>query len=177
MSGSKSTKKAKRNKGKPRPEKKIEDVDVDKGTGFYAEVKKIIGGNRVRVLLNTGEESEAIIPGKFRKRVWLREGTKVLLNSGYEVIQVIRDSDSVANDAAKAISKVTKDSNGGIVCFQNFSDDEEEDDLIINNLTINRQKVSHKGLDRKFTDPDELAATIVKESNEEIDGEIDFDDI
>ena len=122
-------------------------------------------------------DSEAIIPGKFRKRVWLREGTKVLLNSGYEVIQVIRDSDSVANDAAKAISKVTKDSNGGIVCFQNFSDDEEEDDLIINNLTINRQKVSHKGLDRKFTDPDELAATIVKESNEEIDGEIDFDDI
>lgn len=122
-----STKKTKRNKThRKKIERKIPDIDVSNGEGFYAVVEKIIGGNRILVKLHSGEEHEATIPGKYRNKVWLRAGSKVLLNESYEVAHIIRDTDANAAEAEKMLRKSNGD-NGGIY-FQDYESEESEEE-------------------------------------------------
>jgi translation initiation factor 1A len=44
----------------------------------YAKIIKMLGDRKVTLLLADGSESLGIIPGKFRKRVWMKIGDIVL---------------------------------------------------------------------------------------------------
>ena len=82
-------------------------VDVEKGEGFYGKVTKLLGLNRVTVLLNTGTEVQATFPGKFRKKIWIHLNNIVLLNETYEIMDVIKDSHKRYIEATDMLRKVT----------------------------------------------------------------------
>ena len=49
------------------------DVPVDVSTGYdhYAMVLKRLGNNRLQIKLYNGQEVQAVIPGRFMKKIWL----------------------------------------------------------------------------------------------------------
>lgn len=151
-----STKKTKRNKtGRKKIERKIPDINVAAGEGYYATIEKIIGGNRLSVKLHTGEIHEAIIRGRDRNKNWMRVGQKVLLNEFFEIEEVIRDTNMKAGEAEKLLRKNGSSAFG--VSFQDYdsseseSDSEEdEDDLSgIKKATFGDLEKTKKMLDRK----------------------------
>lgn len=121
-----SQKKLKRSKGANKPsKKKIPDIDVQGGEGYYGIVEKIMGGNIVSVKLNDNTTKMAKIPGKFFKKVWMRAGTKVLLNLDLEIVHVIRDTDLKSSEADRMLRNAGND---GDNLFQYNSDSESESD-------------------------------------------------
>jgi len=44
----------------------------------YAKIIKLLGDRRVTIVLEDGQEVLGIIPGRFRKRVWMKPGDIVL---------------------------------------------------------------------------------------------------
>jgi len=46
----------------------------------YAKITKLLGDRRVKMTLADNRETLGLIPGKFRKRVWMRIGDIVLVN-------------------------------------------------------------------------------------------------
>lgn len=106
-----STKKTKRNKsGRVRLEKKVQNINVQEGEGYYGTVEKRIGGNRIMVKLNNGVSHEAIIPGRFRNRNWLNVGSTVLLNLDYEVVEIIKNNNYKLAEAEKMLDQLYNES-------------------------------------------------------------------
>lgn len=121
-----SQKKIKRNKGGNKVSKrKVPDIDVQGGEGYYGIVEKILGGNIISVKLNDNTTKQARIPGRFFKKVWLKPGSKVLLNNDLEVVHVIRDSDTKSAEAERMLRNAGNDGNN---IFQDYSDSEDDDD-------------------------------------------------
>lgn len=124
-----STQKKKRNKSnRQRFEKKIPDISVEDGEGYFGIVENIIGGNRINVKLNNGTTNNAIIPGRYRNRNWLKIGMKVLLNLDYEIVHIIRDNDVRAIEADKMLRDTNND--GSNIYFQNYGEEESENESI-----------------------------------------------
>jgi translation initiation factor IF-1 len=98
---------------KPKNKKKgrivIQDtlIDVEKGEGFYGKVIKLLGLNRVMILLNTGSEVQATFPGKFRKKLWIHINNIVLVNESYEILDLIKDSHKRFVEATTMLRKIT----------------------------------------------------------------------
>jgi len=46
---------------------------------MFAVVESLVGAGRVRVRCEDGKERLARIPGKMRKKVWIREGDVVII--------------------------------------------------------------------------------------------------
>jgi initiation factor 1A len=82
-------------------------IDVEKGEGFYGKVVKLLGLNRVMILLNTGTEVQATFPGKFRKKLWIHVNNIVLVNESYEILDLIKDSHKRYVEATNMMRKVT----------------------------------------------------------------------
>jgi len=59
----------------------IDDVDViaDEDTEVYGKVLEMLGANRVLVRCFDGEERTCRIPGRMRKKVWIREDDLVIV--------------------------------------------------------------------------------------------------
>lgn len=62
-------------------ESDLEDVNVeaDEDTEVYGMVTEMLGANRVLVRCYDGEERTCRIPGKMRKKVWIREDDLVII--------------------------------------------------------------------------------------------------
>ncbi len=121
-----SQKKIKRNKGGNKQSKrKIPDIDVHGGEGYYGIVEKVLGHNIISVKLNDNTTRQARIPGKFFKKVWLKSGSKVLLNNDFEVVHVIRDTDIKCAEADRMLRNAGND---GDNIFQDCSDSSDEDE-------------------------------------------------
>jgi initiation factor 1A len=95
--GGKKFKKSKSRRVKSKPVKI--DVDIDSGKDFYGLVNKIIGGNRVDVLLHNGIREQVVIPGRLRKRVWFKQGNIVQVNADMEIVRLVNQTDKDAKDA------------------------------------------------------------------------------
>lgn len=47
---------------------------------MFAVAKKMLGGGRIRVMCEDGKTRMGRIPGKLKKRMWIREGDLLIVN-------------------------------------------------------------------------------------------------
>jgi len=96
--------------GNVRRRSKNPDAPVDTTTGIdhYAIVIKRLGDNRILVKLDTGQEVQAVIPGRFRRKVWFNAGDYIQIQCSsancYDVIQKIINENEKIN-AETAVGK------------------------------------------------------------------------
>ena len=114
--------------GNVRRKSKNPDLPVDTTTGIdhYAIVSKRLGDNRLMVKLDTGNEVQAVIPGRFRRKVWFNAGDYIQVQCTgedyYDVIQKIVNE----NELAKAQTAIGKKEHTADDVF--LPDIEEEDE-------------------------------------------------
>jgi initiation factor 1A len=134
--GGKAYKKAK--SGNVRRRSKNPDMPVDVSTGYdhYAVVLKRLGNNRIHVKLDNGLEVQAIIPGRFMKKVWFNQGDYIHVKREgedgkfyYDIFQKITNETELQN-AKIAIQKKLDDGEQDIFRPDTKFDEEEEDDII-----------------------------------------------
>ena len=132
--GGKNYKKSK--SGNIRRRSKNPDVPVDVSTGFdhYALVLKRLGNNRLHVKLDNGLEVQAVIPGKFMKKVWFNAGDYIHVKREgddgkfyYDIYQKITNEAELQN-AKIAIQKKLDDGEQDIFRPDTKIEEEEEDD-------------------------------------------------
>jgi len=117
--------------GNVRRKSKNPDIPVDTTTGIdhYAIVSKRLGNNRILVKLDTGDEVQAVIPGRFCRKVWFNAGDFVQVqhvgDDYYDVIQKIVNE----NELAKAQTVIGKKENTTDDIFIPEVDDEEESEV------------------------------------------------
>jgi initiation factor 1A len=91
--GGKSYKKNKSGNVRRRSKNPDKPVDTSSGVDFYAIVQKRLGDNRLLVKLANGTEVQAVIPGKFKKKVWFNSGDYIQVQEVgigfYDIIQKI----------------------------------------------------------------------------------------
>ena len=134
--GGKAYKKAK--SGNVRRRSKNPDMPVDVSTGYdhYAIVLKRLGNNRLHVKLDNGLEVQAVIPGRFMKKVWFNQGDYIHVKREgedgkfyYDIFQKITNETELQN-AKIAIQKKLDDGDQDIFRPDTTLDEEEEDDII-----------------------------------------------
>ena len=134
--GGKAYKKAK--SGNVRRRSKNPDMPVDVSTGYdhYAIVLKRLGNNRLHVKLDNGLEVQAVIPGRFMKKVWFNQGDYIHVKREgedgkfyYDIFQKITNDTELQN-AKTAIQKKLDDGDQDIFRPDTTLDEEEEDDII-----------------------------------------------
>lgn len=116
------------------------NVDLTDGKHFIATVKKRQGGNRLSVVLSNGIETDAIIPGKMRKRVWCNLQDIVIVkyeNDACELVKKIPKSDDKENkdnsDVMENIEDINDDKNINDIIDDN---DNNVDNIIDNNEVV-----------------------------------------
>lgn len=123
-------------RGKRRSKNPNLSVDVSTGIDHYAQVQKRLGGNRLQVLLDDGQEVQAVIPGKFFKKLWFNSGDFIHVrceNSNfYDVIQKLLDP-TEQQHAATALGKKLDDGEHNIF-RPDVQEDDEEDEFDIDNI-------------------------------------------
>jgi initiation factor 1A len=172
--GGKNYKKSK--SGNVRRRSKNPDMPVDTTSGFdyFGIVMKRLGNNRLQVKIDSGIEVQAIIPGRFMKKVWFNSG---------DVIHVRRESDKSGKNYYDVIQKVVNDgektkgiqllskhmnSDEQDIFNQNRQKDEDEDDVL-------DLPESDDEMQKDSDDEDVRRDDLLEEDNEEDDFD-DFDD-
>lgn len=124
--------------GNVRRKSKNPDMPVDVSTGFdhYAIVLKRLGNNRLLVKLDNGLEVQAIIPGRFMKKVWFNQSDYIHVKREgedgkfyYDIFQKITN-DAELQNAKSAIQKKLDDGEQDIFRPDTNFDEEGEDDII-----------------------------------------------
>jgi hypothetical protein len=110
--------------------KKDYQTDINNGDAYYAQVKKIIGGNKVEVISSKdgGQSQVVTIPGRMnkgRRGGYIRTGNNVLVNDD-EILRIIRLNDADNEKAKKAMATVGFKSE--VYNNDPSSDDDSEDD-------------------------------------------------
>jgi translation initiation factor IF-1 len=166
--------------------------DVTDGVHYYGQVIQKLGHNRLSIKLQSGETIQAVIPGKFMKKIWFnKEDFIVVEHTGgefYDVIQKIQAPDQLET-AAKSIGiKLNKDDYN---IYRLDEDENNEDDETIINPNENhvidkhvyRQREKERdNFRRKNRDEDKFDRPILianqssdSDSNSESDSESDSD--
>lgn len=128
--GGKNYKKMKTGLGKVGRKSKNPNTPVDTSTGidYYGIVLNRLGDNRLKVKLDTGNEIQAVIPGRFRRKIWFNAGDYVQVqlvgDNFYDIIQKIINE----NELAKAQTVISKKENTLDDVFIPNIDDEYIDD-------------------------------------------------
>ncbi len=73
-------KKSKKNKGSKKETDVKRDLEYKEHMEEYAKVVGLLGDRKLTVVLPDSSESMAIIPGKFRKRLWIKVGDVILVS-------------------------------------------------------------------------------------------------
>jgi len=156
--------------------------DVTDGVHYYGQVIQKLGHNRLSIKLQTGETIQAIIPGKFMKKLWFnKEDFIVVEHTGgefYDVIQKIQALDQLET-AAKSIGiKLNKDDYNIYRADEDDEDDDENDELINPNQettaekSIYRQREKERDNDRrKNRDGDDFNRPIIAADDSSSDSE------
>lgn len=114
--------------GNVRRKSKNPDVPVDTTTGIdhYAIVTKRLGDNGIQVKLDTGETVQAVIPGRFRRKVWFRVDDYIQVqrtsSDAYDVIQKLQNE----NEQLKAQAAIGKKENTEQDIFLPSIEEEDE---------------------------------------------------
>ena len=103
-------------------------VDTTTGVDHYAVVSKRLGDNRIMVKLDTGIEVQAVIPGRFRRKVWFNAGDFIQVQCAgddyYDVIQKIVNE----NELVKAQTAIRKKENTTDDVFMPNIEEEDDDE-------------------------------------------------
>lgn len=124
--GGKNYKKTK--SGNVRRRSKNPNMTVDTTTGFdhYGVVMKRLGNNRLQVKIDTGIDIQAVIPGKFMKKVWFNSGDFIHVrregDNYYDVIQKLINDD----EKSKAQTIMSKQMSGDELDIFRQNDDNDE---------------------------------------------------
>jgi translation initiation factor IF-1 len=123
--------------GNVRRRSKNPDMPVDVSSGFdhYALVLKRLGNNRLHVKLDNGMEVQAVIPGRFMKKVWFNAGDYIHVKREgedgkfyYDIFQKIVNEGELQN-AKAAIQKKLDDGEQDIFRPDSKIEEEEDDDF------------------------------------------------
>ena len=69
-----------KDKNQPTQEEvEISRIKLPKGNEMFGVVLSLVGGDKMKVNCEDGNERLCRIPGKLRKRVWIREGDLVII--------------------------------------------------------------------------------------------------
>ena len=105
-------------------------VDVATGYDHYAIVMKRLGTNRLQIKLDNGNEVQAVIPGRFMKKIWFNVGDYIHVKREgeqyYDIIQKILNENELQN-ARNAIQKKL-DVGEQDIFRPDIKEDESEDD-------------------------------------------------
>jgi len=158
--------------------------DTNDGKHQYAQVIQKLGHNRLSVKTQSGETVQAVIPGKFMKKVWFNKDDFIVINSEnddyYDVVQKLVTSD-MQNLAAMALgTKLDKDDYN--IYQTNMHDDSDSDDDNDNNNNNNtndhkstasvfRKREKDRDIARKENNRDEFEkpVSIVEKSDNDSD--------
>ena len=66
-------------KEKTKEEAEIERIRIPKENEVFGRVEQMLGGDRMLVVCEDGKERICRIPGKLRKRVWIKPGDLILV--------------------------------------------------------------------------------------------------
>lgn len=109
-------KKFKRGKKRPQNSNKVNLIYAGDGQ-TYAMVKKREGGTRLSVECSDGKIRSGIIPGKFRKRVWMNPGDVILVS-----LNVNSSDKSCTIDHKYNQAEVSALHSQGIISFEDIED-------------------------------------------------------
>jgi len=74
-------KKSSKSKSKTSEEKeKNRELEFKQDMEEYAKVTSLLGDRKIKIILADGSESMGVIPGKFRKRIWIAVDDVVLVS-------------------------------------------------------------------------------------------------
>lgn len=130
VKGGKGYKKRKTNRERVQP-KQDYSINVEEGEGYFATVRRILGGNQVEVTLNNGTIGTVVIPGRMKKGRrggWIKQNMIVLVNTEHEILKIIRDSDKDSVTAHTMMDKVAAAKSG--FCFYDDSSSDDDDELV-----------------------------------------------
>lgn len=142
-----------------RPTRHEIHLDVEGGEGYYGIVTKLVGDNTVMVNLSDGTTGKANIPGRMRKKQWIKIGFKVLLSkdpeNNLEVVKIIRENDKESKDVTHMMQKSSHE--------DLFNKNDDDDDMFGDEITNkpSKQKLKDRSVKRNqdrdaedhFTDP------------------------
>jgi translation initiation factor IF-1 len=124
--GGKGYKKRKTNRVRVQPKQDYSN-NVEEGEGYFATVRRILGGNQVEVMLSNGTIETVAIPGRMRKGRrggWIKQNMLVNVNTENEILNIIKDADKNSVAAHTMMDKVAAAKSG--FCF--YEDDSSSDD-------------------------------------------------
>lgn len=158
--GGKGYKKGKTNRVRPVRQEKT--VDVEGGYAFYGIVTKLIGDNTLIVKLNDNSEIKVNVPGRMRKRVWIKKDSKIALTkdekNNYEIVKVIKEVDN----ESRVVDRIMKDATSHNEFYDDNIDMDDGGDSIVNQEKRKPSKQTMKKRDiarnrdrdtEQFTDP------------------------
>ncbi len=126
--GGKNYKKMKSGNVRRKSKNPDQPVDTTTGVDHYAIVMKRLGDNRLLVKLDTGAEVQAVIPGRFRRKVWFNAGDYIQVertgDDFYDIMQKILNE----NEQLKAQTAVGKKENTEQDIFMPSIEEEDEEE-------------------------------------------------
>jgi translation initiation factor IF-1 len=118
---------------------------MEPGVDHYGLVSKMLGCNRVAILLDDGTMGQAIIPGRFKKkRIFIRQGTMVHVDNGGEIVRLIAQNDSDYKEAYISLKPYADDRE---ISFDGANSDGDDDDENIDKEEL--EKMQEKKFDMK----------------------------
>jgi translation initiation factor 1A len=144
-----------------RQNEKANVVYADEGQ-VYACVKKRTGGTRLQVECSDGKIRSAIIPGRFRKRVWMNPGDILLVSLNIDGTDNSCTIDNKYNNTEASVLR-----SQGLITFE---ETREKDDKSSFEFASNAMDFSDIHGDSQSTNVGELP-------DNESDGEFNFEDI
>jgi initiation factor 1A len=92
---------------------------------YYAKVVKINGGNRINVHLHDGRDIDIIIPGRYRKKVWIRKDDLICCTE-YEMKWKVETEGEKYNANKYFVQKNEEDG----TIFEEYDNNTKSDDSI-----------------------------------------------
>jgi len=126
--------------------------DTNSGSFLYAQVISKLGHNRLAVKLQTGQEVQAIIPGRKMKKVWINKDDYIVVNcvgeKYYDVIQKVTLTSGLNTATQEMGAKLDKDDGDLFNPFiENQEESDDEEDNLISKEEINKEDNDDTGFE------------------------------
>ena len=127
--GGKNYKKGK--KGGRKTKNPTNQFDTTAGQYLYGQVISKLGHNRLSVKLQTGIEIQAVIPGRFMKKVWFNKEDYIVVqcndNKFYDVVQKVTSNHILSKATVEMREKADTDNKDLYNPFNDKQDSDDED--------------------------------------------------